>query len=325
MRVGFCVPENDLWKSAADELRTAVGIEVVHGIEECRAQIDTFSVLVANRLEPELFEEARALEALFVPFVGINHLPAELLTQRGVRVFNCHGNAFSVAERALALVLAGFGRIVEYHNDLRAGRWHGFWVGKGKEDFWDSIQGKHCAVLGTGAIGQSLALLLQAFSCPVAGFRRSASTEQLPGFNLVSNNLSQVLHGAEIVFVTLPLTDATKGLIGRHELAACRGAYLVNVGRGEVVDETALYEALQDGTLAGAALDVWYQYPPTGSEYGKPSHLPLDELPNVLLSPHVAGSTHTAARQNILQTAENVKRYLQTGAALHQVDLSSQY
>jgi len=327
MRIGFCVPMNDVWTQAVDGLQRDVGADtdIIRGVDSSIAAFGTLDAVVANIIDRSIYEAAPGLKAVFVPFVGVNHLPADLLIQRGVSVFNCHGNAESVAERALALALAGFGRIIEYHNDLRNLKWHGFWVNKGREDFWHSIFHKRCTILGVGAIGEMLAKLLKAFDCTVTGYRRRSGAPAPRYFDSVTTDLRAAVSGADIVFITLPLTDATRGLVGAAELKAMCGAFLVNVGRGDVVDEAALYAALKDGTLSGAGIDVWYQYPKTGSIEGAPSHFPMHELPNVMLSPHVAGSTYEAVDMNTAQTVENVARWIRTGNAEHRVDLKASY
>ncbi len=327
MKIGFCLPMNDVWSTAIRELEREAGsgLEIFRGMEPCLDVFSSLDAVVANVIDRSYYEKAQNLKALFVPFVGINHLPADLLIERGVSVFNCHGNAESVAERALALALAGFGRIVEYHNDLRAGIWHGFWVGRGREDFWHSIFRKRCTILGTGAIGETLARLLKAFDCDVTGYRRKAGAPKPEHFDRIVTDLKTALSGAEIVFVALPLTDATRGLLGKSELEAMRGAFLVNVGRGEVVAEEPLYQALKDGTLLGAGIDVWYSYPQGGATTGAPSRYPIHELPNVVLSPHVAGSTWEAVDLNARQTVQNIVRWVQSGDAAHRVDLRASY
>lgn len=318
---------NETWTVAAAELEHEFGsaIEVIRGIEPSLAVFSTLDAVIANVIDRSYYENTTQLKAVFVPFVGVNHLPADVLIERGVSVFNCHGNAESVAERALALTLAGFGRIVEFHNDLRAEIWHGFWVNKGREDFWHSIFRKRCTILGVGAIGEALARLLKAFDCHVTGYRRKSGAQAPAHFDEVTTDLHAAVSGAEIVFVALPLTDATRGLVGAAELEAMRGAYLVNVGRGEVVDEAALYAALKDGTLSGAGIDVWYTYPKGGSVKGAPSRFPIHELTNVVLSPHVAGSTWEAVDINVRQTMDNVRRWVATGVAIHRVDLAASY
>ena len=94
------------------------------------------------------------------------------------------------------------------------------------------------------------------------------------------------------------------------------GKFLVNVGRGDAVDEEGLYEALKEGILRGAAIDVWYQYPKGGETTAEPSKYPIHELPNVVLSPHLAGFTPQSARLNIEQTIENIRAFLKTGKAV---------
>lgn len=327
MRIGVCVPMTDLWSSGVDELEAKLGgrAEIVRGVDQGLAEFGTLDAVVANPIDRSYFESAERLKALFVPFVGVNHLPADLLLERDVAVYNCHGNAESVAEKALAMTLAWFGRVIEYHNDLRRGVWHGFWVKKGREDFWHSIFRKRCAILGTGAIGEALAKLLKAFDCRVVGYRRRGGAPVPDGFDEVSTDLRRAIDGAEIVFVTLPLTDATRGLVDAEAIAAMRGAFIVNVGRGDVIDESALYRGLVDGTLAGAAIDVWYTYPEAGATEGAPSRFPIHTLTNVVLSPHVAGSTHEAVGINIRQTLENVALWAETGNARHRVDLAALY
>ncbi len=327
MIIGFCVPPGEAWTRAMDALEREFGtsLSVLRGAEACIAAAPTLDAVVANPMERSFYERAVALKAVFVPFVGLDHLPADLLLSRGTAVYNCHGNAESVAERALALALAGLGRIVEYHNDLRAGIWHGFWVGRGREDFWSSLYRKRCAILGAGAVGRALAGLLKAFSCRVVGFRLRTGLPTPAGFDEMHADPAAAVAGADLVFVTLPLTEATAGLVDGRLLAAMRGAFLVNVGRGPVVDERALYEALSGGMLAGAGLDVWYDYPPPGSTEGAPSRFPIHGLPNVILSPHVAGSTREAVAQNVERTAGNLALWLRTGRAEHLVDLSASY
>jgi phosphoglycerate dehydrogenase-like enzyme len=327
VRIGFCVPMNEIWTTEVDALERKLGpdVEIIRGVEASLAAFQGLDGVVANPLDRSYYESAKALKALFVPFVGVNHLPADLLKDRGVAVYNCHGNAEAVAERSLAMVLAFFGRVIEYHNDLRALEWHGFWVHKGREDFWRSIFRKRCTVLGVGAIGQMTARLLKAFDCRVTGYRRREGVEAPGVFDSVTTDLGKALEGAEIVFVTLPLTDATKGLVGRAQMEAMRGAFLVNVGRGEVVDEESLYNSLKDGTLAGAGIDVWYTYPQGGATKGAPSRFPIHELPNVVLSPHVGGSTMESGEMNIRQTVGNVERWALTGDSVNRVDLAALY
>ncbi|MBL8967726.1 MAG: hypothetical protein JNG85_12015, partial [Spirochaetaceae bacterium] len=281
--------------------------------------------VLANRLPDEVYLRAERLKAVFVPFAGLNHLPAGLLAEKGVRVFNVHGNAEEVAERALAMTLDFMGRVTEFHNDLKGELWHGFWVGKGSEDFWSSLFRRKVAVFGVGAIGQVLARLLKAFDCEVTGYRRRGDAPVPPNFDRIEGDLAAAVAGAELLFVTLPLTPETKGLFSRELLMGAKGKFLVNVGRGEVVDEEGLYLALKEGVLRGAAIDTWYTYPQGGAVRGAPSRYPIHGLPNVILSPHVAGSAHEAAAANADQAIENIAEWLETGNCRREADIRAMY
>jgi len=326
MLIASLMPSPSRWTPALEDMaRRFPDHEFRIDPETALSSPGRVDAVVASRVDPGLFEALSSLKAIFVPFTGANHLPRELLLQRGVRVFNVHGNAESVAQCALAMTLAFFGRTVEYHNDLREGRWHGFWVGKGAEDEWTSIWHKRCLVLGTGAIGSQLARLLAAFDCPVVGYRRRGDAAVPPHFDRIEPDLHKAWAEAELVFAALPLTDQTRGLVSKDILLSSRGKFLVNVGRGPVVDEEGLYLALRDGILRGAAIDTWYRYPEGGATTGAPSRFPIHELPNVLLSPHIAGSTAEANQLSMEQTMENLASWLETGRCAREVDLRELY
>lgn len=287
-------------------------------------EIETFHILIGGIEPKEVYERARSVRAVFVPFVGVDHLPAQVFAERGVRVFNSHGNARFVAERTLALLLCCTGKVLEYHKDLAQGIWHG-WAGKGISDTWDSIVGATVTLLGAGAIARWVAHYLKLFDCKVVCYRRRFTEGLPPGFDAVYSDLSKALEEADIVISTLPLTEETRGLIGKKELALMSGKILVNVGRGEVIEEQALYEALQTGVLKAAGIDTWYSYPTTGEAVQFPSRFPFQELPHVVLSPHVGGFTPKATVENIKVTVANLEAYLEGKPVPNEVDLHRMY
>jgi phosphoglycerate dehydrogenase-like enzyme len=326
MRVASFLPRTGVWTGRLEALAEAEPRhEFILEAGRAKAEIATLDAVVANSLPDAFLEAATSLKAIFLPFAGVNHLPTAVLHARGIRVFNSHGNAAQVAERALALTLAFYGRVVEFHRDLEEGIWHGFWVGKGAEDQWASLHGRKACIFGTGAIGGALSPLLKAFDCEVSAYRRRPEAGLPPGFDKLEPSLERAVADNELLFVALPLTPAARGLFSRELLLSARGKFLVNVGRGEVVDEEGLYVALKDGILAGAAIDTWYVYPQDGSTHGEPSHFPINHLPNVILSPHVAGSARESAQANVDQTVENLKIWLDGGLCPREVDLSELY
>jgi phosphoglycerate dehydrogenase-like enzyme len=326
MKIVFYTRLNRLWLRRVEELKREFGhVDFVTETEMLEGDIEDAHAIVGGHIPPELIQRAGNLVVIFVPFAGIDALPLDQIKARGIRVSNSHGNAPYVAERAVAMALAFYGRIIDYHNDLRNSRWHGFFAKGGVRDSWDSIRAKTCAVLGTGEIGRYIAGYLKAFGCKIIGFKRRPEGKHPEHFDEITLDLNEALGKAELIFIGLPLTEETCGMFSAELLASLEGKFLVNVGRGEIVDEEGLYESLKRGILKGAAIDVWYTYPGDGEVEVHPSRFPIHELPNVILSPHIAGFTPQAAEQNIEQSIENIRSYLKTGSPLFEVDLELMY
>ncbi len=325
MKVVFYQKVNSLWRELLEPVRKELpDLELITDYEQADQHIADAEVIVGGKISREVFERAEKLQLVIVPFTGVNHLPFDLLQEKGVRVANSHGNAFYVAEKTVGLILAYYGRVIEFHNDMRRTKWHGFWVGKGLNDSWESIDGKSAAILGTGEIGKYTAGLLKAFRVRTIGYKRT-KVETLPeGFDEMVYSIDEAIEKADIIVVALPATDATRGLIGEQQLQHMQEKLLVNIGRGSIVDEAALYEALRAGTLGGAAIDCWYTYPKEGV-MGAPSNYPIHELDNVILSPHIGGFTTQAARKGIEQACENLRRFASDGSLLFEADISAGY
>lgn len=326
MLICSCMPAGSIWDPGLDALARdpAMALHAIRkGLSPANLPEET-ELLIVTVLPEERLDALPRLKAIFNPGAGMNHVPLARLGARGVRVYNAHANAAYVAEHALAMTLALMGRIVEFHNDLAHGRWHGYWVKGGDSDQWESLRGKTCAILGTGSIGVELARLLAPFSCRVVGWRRDPSRGAPPGFDALAATADDAIAAADIVFSALPGTPETDGLLSSARLMAMRGKILVNVGRASVADEEGLYRALSEGVLAGAALDPWYVYPKVG-KFGEPSRFPIHRLPNVILSPHVAGSARQSMAEAVSATIDNVRRFALTGEAENEVDPASGY
>jgi phosphoglycerate dehydrogenase-like enzyme len=325
MNIGFFMPKNSVWNEGIASLKAEYP---QHGVfpafDPESPDVDILDIIVTGRLPMETLLRARNLQAVFQPITGVNHLPLKELRDKGVKVFNVHSNAFDVAEHALAMTLAFYGRIVQYHNDLKTGLWHGMWVRGGAEDNLESIFGKSCTILGTGAIGSELARLFKAFSCTVHGWHRRNEALVPPCFDDTIEDMREAIRESEIIAVTLPATKLTDGLLTKEILLGMNGKFLVNVGRGSIIDEEGLFLALHDKVLKGAAIDTWYSYPPSGKS-GFPSRFPFQDLPNVIMSPHVAGSTSQAVSRSVRDTMKNLREYLDSGSSGNEVDLSAMY
>ena len=326
MKIVFYNRLNKLWLQKIQKLRNEFKhVDFVTEQSHVKSALESANALVAGGISLELIQRAKRLEMIFVPFAGVDGLPLDYVKERGVKISNAHGNAPYVAERGIAMALAFYGKVIDYHNDLKASRWHGFAADRGIRDTWDSIRGKPCAVVGTGEIGKQVAKLLKAFECRVIGFKKRPISETSEYFDEITLNLDEALQEGELIFICLPLTEQTKGMFSPEVLGGLKGKFLVNIGRGGIVDEEGLYRALKNGILKGAGIDVWYSYPREGEDQRIPSKYPIHELPNVVLSPHVGGFTPQAAKLNTEQTIDNIRAYLKTGRPVFEVNAELMY
>jgi len=324
MNILFLNKFNDYWKEKFYALKNEfpdVEFTATFNPDKRAAALKKADGVIAGRISKEEIENSPCIKIIFVPFTGLNNFPIETARERNIAISNTHANAETVAEHAVALAFALLGRIAEFHNDLKKGYWNRSIEG---EDMWTTMQGKRIGIIGYGHIGRNIAMFLKPFSGRIIGFKKhidESKTDMADEFVELSNDLQYVMNKSEIVFVCLPLTGETKNIINKDVLKNMKGKYFINVGRGETVNEEALYNALKNGTLAGAALDVWYNYPGKKEEPIFPSHKPIYELPNVLLSPHKSSHTIEAINAMIDDTFENIRQYILTGKLRNVVEI----
>ena len=268
-------------------------------------------VLVTLAFTAEMGAAARRLKLVQVPGAGLDRIDRTALPA-GASLANVYGHEVGIAEYVFGAMLAlgrSFGRL---DAALRRGSWESQWaVDVPAPPVWLELAGKTLGILGYGRIGQCVARRALAFDMTVCAIRQNPPAgEAIDGLAFLGGprDLDAVLRRADYVAITLPLTPSTRGLLGARELGLMKStAILVNVARAEIADEDALYEALARKSIAGAALDVWYRYP-TGTGPTFPGRRPFHELPNVLLTPHVAGWTEGTLDARARLIADNVGR-----------------
>lgn len=242
---------------------------------------------------------------------GFDDIDLAAAGRRGIPVANAgETNGVAVAEHTILLMLAVYRQMGRLDAAVRQGRWFKFELRLGSFELYR----KRVGIIGLGAIGKKVARRLQGFECEVAYYdivRPELQTERALGASFLPR--AELLASSDIVTLHVPLQADTRGLIGREELRLMRrSAVLINTARGAVVDEPALYQALQNRWLAGAGLDVYAHEPPDPAN-------PLLELENVVLSPHVAGGTLEAAERTIRAAMDNVLRVEQGELPLNAV------
>lgn len=250
-----------------------------------------FHILISGRPSRADVEGSANLHTVIVPWTGIPPETRQLLLEfPHIAVHNTHHHADIVAEYTLALLLATAKVLVPMDRALRQGDWRPRYRPN------PSLLLTHSTalILGYGAIGRHVGRLCQGIGMNVIGIRRTASPDErdgtVPIYGL--DQLHRLLPQADALMVCLPLTEETEGVIGSAEIALLpSSAIIINIGRGAIIVEEALYQALRDNRIHGAGLDVWYNYPTDKDSRATtfPANLPFHELDNVVLSPHRAG------------------------------------
>jgi phosphoglycerate dehydrogenase-like enzyme len=262
-----------------------------------------------------------------VPWTGVDSLDFEVLRRLGTTVCNSHSNAPFVAEHAVALLLSAARAIPSHDRDLRRGHWRRPGAG-GTFVPPTTLRGSVVLLLGYGAIATHAAHLLAGFGAELVGVRRRSGGEpQAPLHALVGRDgMGAHVTRAHFVLVALPLSKETRGFVDAAFFERMRNdAFLINVSRGEIVVEEALYDALKNERIAGAAIDTWYNYPKAGQPVAYPStRFPFHELENLVLSPHRSGFAR-GLHPHLEDAVENLNRAADGKAPLHIVDLDAGY
>jgi glycerate dehydrogenase len=237
---------------------------------------------------------------------GVDALDFSALPDRLILASNAGAYAEAVSEHAVAMALSLAKHLPQRHAALAAGRY----------DKWTpslAMNGAICGILGFGGIGTTTARMMRAFGCRIYAVNRSGRTSEPAEFAGTLADLDRVLAAADVLVISLPLTLATRGLLGRREFALMKpDAIVVNVARGPIIDQAALYEHLRTHPQFSAGIDTWWEEPAGDGPFR--TDYPFFDLPNLIGSPHnssiVPGAMLSAARL----AAENVRRYLRGDA-----------
>jgi len=243
----------------------------------------------------EVFEAAPDLVIVGRAGIGVDNIDVDAATEHGVVVANApEGNVRAAAEHTIAMMFATARSIPQAHICLSGGEW-----AKG-EFLGTEMNDKTLGIVGLGRVGQEVAKRLGGFGMDLVVFDPYISRDRAAqlGAELVED-VETCLDRAEFLTVHTPLTPETEGMIGEEELAQLEGGYLVNCARGGIVDETALAEAVADGILKGAALDVFADEP-------RPADSPLLDVEDVVVTPHLGASTEAAQENVAVQTAQQI-------------------
>ena len=280
-------------------------------LPEALADADALVVRSAVQVDDALLEHAPKLRVIGRAGVGVDNIDAEAATRRGIVVMNTPGaNAIAVAELTLGLMIALARQLPLANNTMHAGKWDKKSL-QGVE-----LRGKTLGILGLGRIGLEVAKRARNFGLDLVGHDPfvSPAVAREAGIKLVSTD--ELFATSDYLTLHVGLTPQTNGIINERTLATMKkGVRILNCARGELIEEAALIAALQSGQVAGAALDVFTVEPPKDSA--------LAGLPNVILTPHIAGSTDEAQEAIGIQLASQVREYLKLGVVQNAVNAAS--
>jgi D-3-phosphoglycerate dehydrogenase / 2-oxoglutarate reductase len=272
---------------------------------------DGLAIRSATKVTAKILERAQNLKVIGRAGIGVDNVDIPAATARGIIVMNTpFGNSITTAEHAITLMLSLARQIPEADASTRAGKWE-------KNKFLGvEIYGKTLGIIGCGNIGSIVADRAIGLKMKVIAYDPYLSAERALDLGVAKVELDELLRRADFITLHTPATDKTRNMINAESLAAAKkGVRLINCARGELVDEAALFEALQSGQVAGAALDVFAEEPAT--------HSPLFALHNVVCTPHLGAAT-TEAQENVaLQVAEQMSDYLLRGAISNAVNFPS--
>lgn len=257
-------------------------------------EYDALIVRSRTKVKGALLESGTKLKVVGRAGVGIDNIDVARAVEKGITVVNSPLAAtIAVAEHAIGMMLAMARSIPQADASIKAGRWE-------KGTFMGSeLHGKQLGIIGLGRIGAQVAQLATAFSMKVCAYDPYLNSEQISQRGAAPLSFSETLASSDYITLHLPLTSATRGLVGVTQIQSMKkGARIISIARGGIIDENALREALDIGFLAGAALDVFSDEPPqTGS---------IAQHPKVICTPHIGAQTHEAQARAGLAIAEEV-------------------
>jgi phosphoglycerate dehydrogenase-like enzyme len=306
LRVVLAVGEGD--EIAARVLERLPGTEIVR-VRERERLADTLveaDAVVCGRLEPRDTHRARRLRLVQVPYAGVERIDPAVLPP-GCVVCNAYEHEDAIAEWIVMAVLALTHHLLLYDRALREGDWsRGLTLER-------ELRGRTLGTIGFGHIGRRVVELGRALGMEAVAVTRSPSPTRARTGGLrwlgPLDDLDRLCAESDVAVVCVPLSAETEGIVGARQLELLGPAgYLVNVARGEIVQEAPLYEALRDGRIAGAALDVWWRYPETRDAPTQPSSYRFHELDNVVMTPHVSGRSEGTRAGRIEFVVEQIVR-----------------
>ena len=294
-------------------LETGAEVDVKTGMkpDELLETVGSYDALVVRsetKVNREVVEAGKKLQVIARAGIGVDNIDLEAATGAGIAVVNAPtGNTVAAAEHTLALMLALSRNVPGAHHSLKSGEWR-------RSAFMGvEVRDKTLGICGLGRVGTEVARRAQAFDMRLVGYDPFVAPEYARRIGVELLSLEDLLAESDFVTLHTPLTEGTRGMLGMRQVENIKpGARVINVARGELVDDAALLAGLESGRLSGVALDVFAKEPPDPS--------PLLEHPKVIVTPHLGASTREAQREVAIEAAEQVLAVLRGEPARNTVN-----
>ncbi len=272
-------------------------------------------IFIGKMLDAEALDAADSLKAVFAYKTGVDDFPLDALARKGVTLCNSHVNSRYIAEYAFSLAVTLASRTAEYDRKMRKGDW------SLADPYWKSVFGMRVGLVGYGGIGRAVHDILSAAGIKAYTIDRGKRYDGITALP----TLEALCEKCDMLILSLPSTRDTDKMFDARILGLLGGKYIVNVGRNNCIDESALYAALKSGALGGAAIDTWREKQRDGNIPLKPFDEPFDALDNVVLSSHKAMQVFDGHARYVDDTTDNVLDYIAGKPPRNTVDLKTGY
>jgi len=285
------------------------------------------AIIASNRVPSELIESSSKLKMIQTFAAGVENINFSAIQKRDdLIICNSHINAAEVAEHAITLLFAVAKNVIPNDRELRKGDWK-FAFGGPNPNI--EIRNKTCLILGLGNIGSEIAKRLKVFDVTIHAATRSGTSKHadLADKIVKIDEVEPIVGEADFVILSLPHTPESEGLVNEDFISRMKpNSILVNISRGPIIEEKALFDALQDNKIRGAGLDVWWRYPKKWRGKGHPpTDMPFQELDNLVASPHRAGYSENTEREYFQFAGENILRFIKGETPYNIIDPTRGY
>lgn len=304
---------DDSFKKMKEKLSKYCEIEVTNLEDFSLKDCDIF---IGKKLKAEKLNEADKLKCIFAYKTGVDDFPLKELEKKNIKLVNSHVNCKEIAQYAFALASSLVFHVNKYDCDLRKKIWY-----DENDLYWESIFNLKIGLLGYGKIGKSIHEILLKNDINTYTLNRGNNYKNIK----LVNSLDELIKVSDVIICSLPKTNETNDLFDSETFKKMEGKYIVNVGRSNIIDEQALFEALSDKRLKGAAIDTWKKKPKDKKSLLSVSEYDFASLDNIILSPHAAMRTKDGHDKYVKDITNKIIKYLTTSKLSDVVDYKKGY